>query len=531
MKWFKTEYLLKGLFLGLVLFAALDQGLRPTVPPLATLAPLNLSILGGLVLTLLLAMFLRLREGYHLHGRPLPFLLFLLLESPAFIYTGVLGGILFGLYLIDFLYRRETAEELLLYCSLGGALLGVGFAYLSKVRQAATRIVASMVLAILLTMGILYWLLQYQPLQDPVPFAVQMLLGIPFFYLLTFAGREEETEVEIGAVCSLLAIGLWFLTHDHVNLQSVGFVAPAILYLLYALRVLPWLRVVKHAFRGISYARVNHHRKALLAFRRALHLDPNNRIAKEGFWHAHTELDLSQLANEPELLAMLDFHLCLERAASLLLEGKPTPSKMDEARRLLDLVLSQRPDLAPAVDYWRSVALLHERLYDEAAELLERLLDPTYYGATNAARRAILLQAWQLVLTVHEEMRQRVGLPLLAKPGRRIEAISAVETSLAANPGDEQVAYLKRLLYQDLTEAEYRQAKETQAAATDEGGFYFDYRYVQQMGLAAVNDDKHWQRGGEYLRMAADGMPALGPTLFVEIAKAHQRRPRARRDP
>ena len=40
---------------------------------------------------------------------------------------------------------------------------------------------------------------------------------------------------------------------------------------------------------------------------------------------------------------------------------------------------------------------------------------------------------------------------------------------------------------------------------------------------ALINDDRRWQRGGEFLRLAARGLPALGPTLFVQIAKAHRR--------
>ena len=42
---------------------------------------------------------------------------------------------------------------------------------------------------------------------------------------------------------------------------------------------------------------------------------------------------------------------------------------------------------------------------------------------------------------------------------------------------------------------------------------------MQQLGLALVEDDARWRRGGEYLRMAAHGLPALGPTLFLQIAQ------------
>src|SRR5439155_1667499 len=37
------------------------------------------------------------------------------------------------------------------------------------------------------------------------------------------------------------------------------------------------------------------------------------------------------------------------------------------------------------------------------------------------------------------------------------------------------------------------------------------------------NDPARWQRGGEYLRMAARGLSAFGPTLFIQIAQANQR--------
>ncbi len=46
---------------------------------------------------------------------------------------------------------------------------------------------------------------------------------------------------------------------------------------------------------------------------------------------------------------------------------------------------------------------------------------------------------------------------------------------------------------------------------------------MQQLGLALIDDNTRWQRGGEYLRMAARGLPTLGPTIFVQIAQAHQR--------
>ena len=105
------------------------------------------------------------------------------------------------------------------------------------------------------------------------------------------------------------------------------------------MRVLPGLRVFKHTFRGLSYGRVGLHRQSLLAFRRALQLDPQNPAARNGYWNVHRALDLDKLAGDPQTLALVDFDLCLDRAGSLLLQPNPAPEKLDEAHRLLDLVL------------------------------------------------------------------------------------------------------------------------------------------------------------------------------------------------
>ena len=231
----------------------------------------------------------------------------------------------------------------------------------------------------------------------------------------------------------------------------------------------------------------------------------------------HRSLDLNQLANDPQTLALVDLDLCLNRAGTLLLTT-PTTAQLEEAQRLLDLVLKLAPDRHPQVDYWRAVAHTHGHRLDLAAAELERLLDPHHYGADNPQRFAVLLPAWQMALMLHEDLRRRVGAPQLSHPGRRMEAIAAVERHLAANPDDPSMVPLKHLLYQDLTPAEYD-------AGAGEGltASYIDHGYLQQLGLGLINDDARWHRGGEFLRMAVRGLPTLGPTLFVQIAQAQQR--------
>ncbi len=233
-------------------------------------------------------------------------------------------------------------------------------------------------------------------------------------------------------------------------------------------------------------------------------------------------MDLTQVAQEPETLALMNLDLCLERAGSLLLAPRPGPEKLEEAHHLLDLVLNQRPDLRPVIDYWRAVAHAHARGYDQAARALEHVLDPETFPPDDPARNSILLQAWQLALTLHPEMKNRVGLPQLALPRRRMEAIGAVERALAGTPDDPAAWDLKRVLYSELSEAEYKTAAGADRPVAD-----FDHGYVEQLGLALLNDPARWQRGVEYLRLAARGLPARAPGLFLQIAQAHQHAGRA----
>jgi tetratricopeptide (TPR) repeat protein len=534
MRWLQTEYLLKGVFLGLILYAALQLGSIPSEDGALLrncLLAVNGCTLAGLAVALLLAALAKFREGYRLKGRLLAFVLFLLLESPTLAYLGILGGAVGGIYLV-----REKLEAAgvpaqealhgLLAPTLGGAAVaGLAFGLLRQVQHRLLRLGLILALAGGLVAAGLSWLgladlkliSGKYDLNNAGAFAIQILLGIPFFYLLTFAGHEEESEVEIGAMSGLLGLGLFILLGNNPNFGQLVIFLPIIVYFAYTVYVLPGLRVLKHTFRGLSHSRVGRHRRALQAFRRALQLDPANRLAREGFWEVHRSLDLAQLVNDPQTMALLDLDLCLERAGSLLMQ-KPTPEQLDEAQRLLALVVRLQPDRKPQADYWCAVAHAHAKQFDDAASDLARILDPHTYGAEHPFRQATLLPAWQMALTLSDTLRQRVGLPQLGHPGRRMEAIVAVERHLEANPDDPALQGLKRLLYSDLTEAEYDAFAGHGLVAK-----HVDHPYLQQLGVALINDDTRWQRGGEYLRLAARGLPALGPTLFVQIAQAQQR--------
>ncbi len=543
MNWFRAEYIFKGLFLGLMLYAALDQA---AVPPgdktWTNFAWINGAAAVGLAAALALAAGIKLRQGFRTRGKLHLFLLFLLLESPWLIYLGVFAGSIFGIYWI---HSGSWDDPLLLPILGSGAVFGVVMALVRQTPHKLMRLTYGLILAAVAAAGVLFWLGQFgdfgqlpklpslnlgsqgQPLTQIV-FATQMLAGAVMLYMLVVAGREDESEVDAAAVCCGLAVSVGIYTRTFLggeSLEHIGYIfylIPLGMYFVYAVRALPWLRVVKHSFRGLSFARVGRYRRALQSLRRALQLDPNNKLAREGFWDIHQSLDLNAVANDPQTLALVDLDLCLERAGSLLVQGTPSTAQLTEAHRLLDLAQRLRPALQPPIDYWRAVAHTHAHQYDEAAAELARLLDTTHYGRDNPQRLSVLLPAWQMGLTLSEELRKRVGLPQLGQPGRRMEAIAAAERRLADRSEDEAAWGLKRILYSELTEPEYFQTMGDQSPSPGAPPA-FDYNYVQQLGLALIDDGVRWQRGGEYLRMAAHGMPTLGPTLFLQIAQAQPR--------
>jgi tetratricopeptide repeat protein len=509
MNWQLTEFILKGIYLGLLVLVAM---LGPAWSDIATIA---LCAAGGLVLCLGIAGYTKVREGYRIKGRLAGFILFLILENPGLVYTGLLLGLGLGAYAI---FDRDKDNPYMMVPVLGGAALGLVFWFLRHVRDRRIRMWVGLGLAAMLVGGAVAFL-HFDPefmagQRDMIGYL--LLMGLPGFYLLTFAGTVEESEIEIAAMCAALGIGLWILGEKiSPTFNSLALALPIALYFLYTRYILPGLRVFKHVLRGLSYARVGRYRPALLALSRAVTLNPENTLARETLWRVHQEMDYDQLANDPETLEVVNFELCLERAGWLLLQGKPAPEHIQEAQRLLNLVAGQRPALLPRCNYWRAVALTHQGRFDEAADALTSVvaaLDDTPH------RQVILFQAWQLALLLHPELKRRVGTPVLALPGRRLEAIAAVEGQLALRPDDPSAWDLKRLLYSELTEADY-----DGGVAPGKTADHFDYEYTHQLGLALIEDKDRWRRGCEYLRLAAYGLPARAPLLFLRLAQAHEK--------
>ncbi len=516
----QREYILKGVFLGLWAYVAL------LLPEWGAFGRVVAWTAGGLALGLIVGAVLQYLRGYRPLANLPGFLLLTLLDSSFVVYIGLVGGLAVGL-----LIERPPADpeatypvrDWLGYFAVGGAVLGYGFYQLTRVRQWAWRFglgIAVGAAVVYLAVHYIQAGLNLAP-ADQERFAAYLLIGLPFFYVLTFCGEADETEVEVAALCAALGVGLYLLGLPSGISESAGkliLLVPLLVYFIYVTRYLPHLRVFKHVLRGYGNLHLGKIRPALVSFGRALQLNPRSDLAAQGLWALHRRVDVSRL--DEQTVGLLNFDFCLDIAQNLVIKDRtPTERERDEAARMLELVEQHRPDLLPRADYLRAVALTHAKQFDEAAGYLERLLDPeTPYGGD--LRKAVLFPAWDLALRIHPELVKRLGERELAKPGRRIEAIAAVERQLAKQPDDPAAVELKRTLYAGLTEAEFVAAAAT-TAPTD-----FNYDYVEQLGLALVDDPDpaRVERGMGYLRIAGRGLPARGPAIFSNLAALATRR-------
>ncbi|MFO0796170.1 MAG: tetratricopeptide repeat protein [Gemmataceae bacterium] len=537
--WHRNEYILKGVFLGLWAFAALQVAVDPSAVRVDLWWVLGW-MTAGLVLGLIGGTALQLKRGVRPWQNWTAFPLLVLLESPTFVYGGVVFGLaagvlsgrefaepwaapiahLFGLTFDDIRHVRSDDNskpgDWLGYCAVGGALLGFGLYRLRQIADPWWRLGVGLALgAAFVYLGGEY--ANKLPGLDAAArfnLGVYILIGLPFFYLLTFCAEAEESEVEIMALCAAMgtALHLMNIGGAAVNFAAVPLLLPVTIYFVYATRVLPGLRVFKHVLRGYSYQNLGRLREALYFFRRAAELDPKSTFAAAGMRGLHENLTLAKLDREPELIEILDFGLCLDRAERFLLAGRtPTPAEREEADRFLDLVARKKPAYQARVDYLRAVSLTHAKDYPAAAATLATLLDPETPGYHAGVRRSVLFPAWELALKHGPAaLQQRLGWAELDKPGRRIEAIAAAER--AGADGQE----LKTLLYSQLTEAEF--------VAASAGGppAEFNYEYVEQLGLALVDDadPERRERGAAYLRIAGRGLPERGPSIFRKLADA-----------
>lgn len=491
MWWQIIESLVKGLYLSLMVYLAF-------VPPSHTKTASTLLVV-ALSLTVALAIAARraIAAGAYPRGRPLAYLLYLLLESPKPLYIAVsccLAGILI------FTADMNTDPVPPMFIGVLSCLIGALIYLTGSICSRATRLAAAIAFAvILITMTLpAHFYIMHEQTETHRHLAWFFLAGVPLYYLLSFVGESAESEMDVAAWCMLIALGLL-----HLHAPTLSFVIPIAIFYAYVVHVLPQLRSFKLTLRGVGYQQVGLHAKALQAFGQALAIYPDYPLAKHALWDLHRQLD--PIAIDADLLRLIDANVCLDRATRLLNEP-PSKAELDEATRLLDLAGRREPRLQPRLLYWRAVSATHANDLDTAGKHLSALLD----ASDDSDRKAMLLSAWQLGLLTHPGLEARVGRPALQQSGRRLEAIAAAERALVDVPDEPTAWSLKRVLYAPLTLAEY------QAGPVKE----FDYSYCEQLGLAQINEPGQLQRGADFLAIAAAGLPLQSPRLWHQVAMA-----------
>ena len=330
--WQQTEFLLKGVYLGLLVMIAWCE---PTWLELGLIA---LYTLASVALFLGKAAYTKIREGFHVKGRLLGFLIFLLLENGGAVYAGMLIGLSFGAWQV-FEMRTEAAPwEEAVWAVLGGAVLGGLFYQLRHVRQPVYRLYVNLAMILILVGGawaFYYFKPEILSQHQQLKIALLLMLGIPGFYLLTFSGLVEESEIEIGAMCAAAGVALWtWLSLFSPAAGAMVVIVPLGFYVLYTSRYMPALRVFKHALRGMSYRQMGQTKLALVSLNQALIHDPQNQLARREMWTLHRDLDFTVLKQHPDVVQFLNFDFCLERISQIL-QSKPSAEALQETHKML----------------------------------------------------------------------------------------------------------------------------------------------------------------------------------------------------
>ena len=517
-----SEYILKGIFLGLLLNAG---ALQPLLPGTALVVG---SMLGGLLLAMLLGLVGLWRSGLRVGRSPAALFLYLALENPRLVYAGVIGGLAVSVLLLERLHFTVPGatdqlplgrDNLQLALVGGGAAVGLVFALVRQISSGVMRVGVCLVVAAGLAAGLMVVLSDQVSPEWRADVGLHLLVGLPFFYLLTFAGYSEESEIEIATVCAGVVVGVWLMRYPE-PVSGLVVLLPLVAYFVYTFRIMTGVRVFKHVLRAFSFAQGGAYREALLSYRRALQLNPRSKLALRGQEQLHEQLKLDEPL-DAQTFRLLDADLCMKRVARLLAgDGPPSASDLHTAEHLLGQLATHRPELRPRLEYWFVVAGIHRQQYDEAAQRLAALLDPANWPTDDPQRDAILLAAWALALQSHPEIVHRLGVAELAKPGRRLDAIRVAELALAEASDDPGTLALREQFYAGLTLEEYRaglapgQARPAQA---------FNHAYALQLGRDCLARPDQFKQGVAYMEMAAHGLPEQRTIIYKELADAHEK--------
>lgn len=420
-------------------------------------------------------------------------------------YIGMLFGYLGG----SMADPQRLDASFVVTCMLMGVLLGVAAWRIRSLAPASLRLG----LAWGLSVGFVGWVL-WEARDHPIPAALTRWpvnwMSAAFIYLsFVLFGSIEESEVEPALAMGLLALA-GYVPYREAGQDSLLFGATLLVALPAAWLAPRWLRIFRWSARGRFWFALGNAPRALEAYERVLHLSPGNQGAQNRAWSIVERLSAMKAFNVEGALARIE---------SMCNVAVPGAARLKWAGQLLERVVQQDPERRAVVDYWQAVIHTHQGQLDHATRALEHVLDPEAFAPADPHRNEILFAVWRLALALHPQLRRRVGNPQLQLPGRRMEAIGAVERQLVLDPEDTTAWDMKRRLYGELREDEYRSGLNRRQVVRD-----FDHGYAEEWGRALLANPAMQDRALEYLRMAARGSPGRAASIFRLAAEVEEGR-------
>lgn len=503
------ENVLKGSYLGLS-FVAVTQSNHINDP--VVLFAITMAFL---VFVLFIQSFRQGPHGKRSRQQMLAIVILALLDYPATVFGFIVGGQFVGQLYLGFPILTMLAAM------AAGSLVGFAWDTILRIRQVWPRRIVLLLLGLAVAaavVGLFHFQIVVAAGSSAV-IATALVLNAICFYVLTFAGRGEETEPEIALICVALALALGQL-HLPPMARGMVVILPMAAFVIYCERIRRDLVVFKNVLRGISHEQQGDLRNALLWYRAALARNPRSELAVAGNWRVHRKINLADLAEDDEIIALIDPVVCLERAQTLLDKPTSNTEQQTEAGKLLDIVECRRKDLPQTIGHERLRLLLAAGKLEEAKTLAFSLVDirPPEIIQLGDHELDALFRTWCKVLQ-EPALVARGGPELLSQVDPLFSFLAVLRGRLKQLPNDTRAETFKPFVYEKLTLAAYEDYVRRHPDDTVE---WLDYRYCYLLADQAADDGKI-DRAIEYLRITEFGLPEERLVLWTRLADLHAR--------